>query len=227
MAELFGMETLLDPWDFVRLVVRMAFNLFFVWLVIRFVYIRLHARRDFAFSCVMLNIITFSICVLLRRVPVEMGFALGLFAVFGILRYRTESIAVRDLTYLFVVLGLAILNAVANKQISVVELGFINAAIVGITALLEYAPFSAKIDSRLVVYDKLELLKPGRLDELRTDLRSRLGIDVRDFRINNINLLRDTAEIIVTTRRLDGATDRSNSGTPNHLANSLEEGANK
>ncbi|MBK8482404.1 MAG: DUF4956 domain-containing protein [Proteobacteria bacterium] len=198
MAELFGMEHIFDATDFSRLVVRMAFNLFFVWLVIRLVYLRLHARRDFAFSCVMLNIITFAICVLLRKVPVDLGFALGLFAVFGVLRYRTEAIAVRDLTYLFIVLGLAILNAVANKKVSVAELAFINSAIVGLTAVLEYLPFSTKADSRLVVFDKLELLQPGREDELRADLRDRLGIDLLDYRVNSIDLLRDTAELLVT-----------------------------
>ncbi len=200
MTELFGFEMVWDSADFIKLVARMGFDLFFVWLVIRFVYIRLHARRDFAFSCVMLNVITFAICLLLRKVPVEIGFALGLFAVFGILRYRTEPITARDLTYLFVVLGIGILNAVANKKISVAELAFINAVIVGLTALLEYKPFSGRNDSRLVVYDRLELLKPGRSGELFQDLRDRLGMDVLDYRVSDIDLLRDTAHIIVTTR---------------------------
>lgn len=200
MSELFGLQIGWDAQDFTKLVMRMGFDLFCVWVVIGLVYVRLHARRDFAFSCVMLNIITFAICLLLRKVPVEMGFALGLFAVFGILRYRTEPITARDLTYLFVVLGIAMLNAVANKKVGLAELVLINGVIIGITAFLEYTPFSGRTDSRLVIYDRLDLLRPERRAELVQDLTARLGVDVIDTRISNIDLLRDTADLIVTTR---------------------------
>ncbi len=205
MTELLGLKVFWDAWDIAKLVLRLAIDLFFVWALMRFVYLRLYKRWDLAFSGVMLNVITFAVCMLLRKVPVDIGFALGLFAVFGILRYRTEPITARDLTYLFVVLGIGILNAVANKKISLAEVIFINTAIVGITALLEYMPFSGRVDSRQILYDRLELLKPGRSEELREDLASRLGIKVVSCQINSIDLLRDTARLIVT---LEPATVR-------------------
>lgn len=200
MAELIGVKMFWEPADFAKLAARLFLDLFFVWILIRMVYIRIHKRWDFAFSCVMLNVITFAICLLLRKVPVDIGFALGLFAVFGILRYRTEPITARDLTYLFITLGIGILNSVANKKISLTEIIFINTTIVGITALMEYMPFGVKSDSRVILYDRLDLLKPGKSAELMEDLRQRLGFDIAGYQVRDIDLLRDTARIVVTSR---------------------------
>ena len=135
--------------------------------------------------------------MLLRKVPIELGFALGLFAVFGIMRYRTEAIRIRDLTYLFIVVGLALLNALANKRVSVVELLFINFAIVSVTALLEYSPSVGREASKLVRYDRLELLGPTHELEMLEDLRTRTGYPVERFTVDRVNLLRDTAEVTV------------------------------
>jgi hypothetical protein len=220
MADLFGVDLILDPGDLAKLVLRLGLNLFFVGIVLR-VYYRYHARRDFAFSCVMLNVITFAVCLLLRKVPVDMGFALGLFAVFGILRYRTEPIGARDLTYLFVLLGIGILNAVANKKISLAELVLINAAVVGIAAFLEHRPLGGRKETRLVVYDRLDLLRPGREDELLADLRTRLGIEATAFELKDVDLLRDTAKLLVTSSaRL--ASSRAVPSTPPEPSPSLQ-----
>ena len=121
MDEIFGTGGLADWPDFAKLVSRFALDLFFASIVIFGVYYRLYRSREFVFTYFIFNVITFSLCVLLRKVPMELGFALGLFAVFGILRYRTEEIRMRDLTYLFIVIGLGILNAVANKKISLID----------------------------------------------------------------------------------------------------------
>src|SRR6185436_16668762 len=101
-----------------------------------------------------------------------LGFAMGLFAVFGILRYRTESIEVRDLTYLFVVIGLAVLNALVTPDVSLGQLLLVNTVIVGMVAALEAAPFSRREASRRVLYDRLELLTSTRAGELIADLRA-------------------------------------------------------
>ena len=198
MAELLDLKAIWDGKEILTLGGRMALDLFFVWVVIRFVYLRVHKRMDFAFSCVMLNVITFAVCMLLRKVPMDIGFALGLFAVFGILRYRTEPITARDLTYLFIALGIGILNSVANDKISLIEVVFINSVIVGITAFLEYMPFGERMNCRQIRYDRLELLAPDKSDELLEDLRRRLGINVVSFKIGDIDLLRDTARLMVT-----------------------------
>jgi len=192
----FGTDELLDKWDFIKLLSRLAIDLVFTWFVVSRVYSRLYRdSRDFVFTYYLFNVITFSLCILLRKVPMELGFALGLFAVFGILRYRTEAIRMRDLTYLFIVIGLGILNAVANKKISLVELLTVDIVIVGLTAALELSSRQTVYAETPVLYDNLGLLQPGREAELHADLSRRTGLPVVRVRIQRIDLLRDAAEL--------------------------------
>jgi hypothetical protein len=179
------------------LLTRLALDLVFVFLVVRGVYTRLYHHRDYAFTYMLLNLVTFALAFILSQVRVDLGFAMGLFAVFGILRYRTESIEVRNLTYLFVVIGLAVLNALVTPNVSVGQLLLVNTVIVGMVAGLESAPFSRREESRRVVYDRLELLTPARADELIADLRARTQLPVERYEIGNVDLLRDTADLLV------------------------------
>lgn len=195
--ELLGANRFFDLDDSLKLVARLGLDLAFAFVVIRLVYFRIYRRRDYVFTYFLFNIITFCLCLLLRKVPIELGFALGLFAVFGILRYRTEPIQIRDLTYLFIVIGIGILNALANKKISVVELLTVNAVIVGATALLELRPGRRGTQfSSPVLYDRIELLRPGAETELYEDLGTRLGVNIRRVEVLRIDLLRDSAEIV-------------------------------
>ncbi len=205
MTELFGAKMFLDQDDLSKLLVRLLVDLFFAGIVIRFVYYRLYKNREYVFTYFLFNIITFCLCFLLRKVPIELGFALGLFAVFGILRYRTEPIRIRDLTYLFIVIGLGILNAVANKKVSVVELLAVNAVITGMTAYLELAPGRAKSAAVPILYDNLALLKPAARAELHKDLGDRLGVDVLRVEIQRVDMLRDAAELVVYHDTAEGA----------------------
>ena len=200
MFEIFGLKELFDADDYIKLVSRLLLNLGFAWIVIRGIHYRLYRNRDMAFTCLLFNVITFALCFLLRKVPIELGFALGLFAVFGILRYRTEPIRTRDLTYLFVVIGLAILNAVANKNISFAELVTINMVIVSLTWLMAYSPGSQREETHEVVYDNLELLKPGQREALFADLTERTGMEVTWVDVGDLNLLRDTARLTISCR---------------------------
>jgi len=138
---------------------------------------------------------TFFICVLLRKVPMEMGFAMGLFAVFGILRYRTEALPIKEMTYLFIVIGLAMINALANKSISMAELFFTNFVIVGTTLGIETIWFNDHERSKNIVYEKIENVKPENHDILLADLRERTGLQVFKFSIGKIDFLKDVAEI--------------------------------
>ncbi len=153
--------------------------------------------------------ITFSVCFLLRKVPIELGFALGLFAVFGILRYRTEPIRTTDLTFLFIVIGIAILNAVANKKVSFVELMTINLAIVGLSWAMSNGPFSGHEETHRLTYDNLELLGPERRAEMLTDLSERTGLEVLSVDIVSLNLLNDTAKLDIRCRRDAAVKDRN------------------
>jgi hypothetical protein len=190
-------EKLFDADDFAKLGIRFLFDLVFAFLLIKAIYGRRHGHNEYVFTYFLFNVITFALCFLLRKVPIELGFALGLFAVFGILRYRTEPIRTRDLTYLFVVIGLAILNGVANKKVSLAELLLVNTLIVGTAAVMEFAPFMRREGSRTVTYDNMELLRSNDEEALIRDLRDRTGLNVRRIAINHIDLLRDTADITV------------------------------
>lgn len=199
-SDFFGTEVFIDGADFLRLLTRMCVDLGFASLVILFVYYRLYRNREFVFTYYVFNLITFTMCVLLRKVPTDLGFALGLFAVFGILRYRTEEIRMRDLTYMFIMIGFGILNGVANKKVSTAELLLVNGAIFGLTALLELPRAARAHGATPMLYDNLALIRPESRTELIADLSARTGLDVVRVSVHRIDFLRDAAEITVFYR---------------------------
>lgn len=199
MNALLGLN-LVDWADLGSLLTRLALNLAFATVVIRLVYFRLYKSREYVFTYYLFNTITFFLCILLRKVPAELGFALALFGVFGILRYRTEQIRIRDLTYLFIVIGLGMLNGIANKNF-MLEMLLVNAIIVGMTALLELGPAKKAESSTPILYDNMEFLRPGSEAQLLADIAERTGLGVLRIHVERIDLLRDSAEIIVHHRR--------------------------
>ena len=192
--EIFGIP-FIDTEDFLKLIFKFAINLFFLFATVRFIFYRNNRDKDYLFTFFMFNLMTFFICVLLRKVPMEMGFAMGLFAVFGILRYRTEALPIKEMTYLFIVIGLAMINALANKSISMAELFFTNFVIVGTTLGIETIWFNDHERSKIIVYEKIGLIKPENEVELLNDLRERTGLDVFKFSVGKIDFLKDVAEI--------------------------------
>lgn len=201
---LFSLQTLgfyPDAWidikDFVKLTSRLGINLIFAAFVVLMVYVRRHGKTEYVFTFFMFNLITFSVCFLLRKINIELGFALGLFAVFGILRYRTEPIRTRDLTYMFVVIGIAILNALVNKKVSIAELLLVNCAIAGMTILLEYIPWLQRDCTQLVVYDNMDLIRNADQTALISDLKARTGLNIHKVNVDRVDLLRDTAQLTI------------------------------
>ena len=201
--DIIGVNQLFDAKDFLRLLSRMVLNLAFASVVIQR-YTKLYRNDTYRFTYFIFNIITFSLCFLLRKVPIELGFALGLFAVFGILRYRTEPIRIRDLTYLFVVIGIAILNAVANKKVTLAELLLVNFTILGATLMLEARPLAKRQVRREVIYDNLDILRSGDTAALHADLSERMGVRVDHVKVRRFDLLRDTA-VLEVFFRTDGS----------------------
>ena len=125
----------------------------------------------------------------------ELGFALGLFAVFGILRYRTEPIPIKEMTYLFIVIGLAMINALANKKISWTELMFVNTTILLVTLSFEKLWFNNEVQSKNVVYDRIDLIKSENRFTMIEDLRGRTGLDIVKVQVGKIDFLRDVATV--------------------------------
>ncbi|MBK7538015.1 MAG: DUF4956 domain-containing protein [Myxococcales bacterium] len=198
--DIFGTDGFIDPGDFLRLLTRLGLDLAFASIIVLVIYYRVYRNRDFVFTYYIFNLITFSMCLLLRKVPMELGFALGLFAVFGILRYRTEEIRIRDLTYLFIMIGIGIINGVANKKVSTAELLLVNSVIIGVSAILELPARARRHGSTPILYDNLALLHPDKREQLIADLAERTGFDVVRVQVHRIDFLRDAAEITIQHR---------------------------
>ena len=181
--------------DFWNLVIRFALNIVMALAIVRGIYYPATKKRDYVFTFMMFSVIVFMVCLLLSSVNLDLGFALGLFAIFGIMRYRTDPIEIKEMTYLFVVVGLAVVNAMATKRVSHAELLFINLTIVVSTYLLERVILFKHEFSKNVTYEKIDLIKPENRAELMTDLRDRTGIDIHRIEIGRIDFLRDTATI--------------------------------
>jgi len=197
MLEHLGFEQWIDIKDFTKLAARLLIDVVFAMIIVQGAYKRAYGKNEYPFTYYAFNIITFTVCFLLRKVPTDLGFALGLFAVFGVLRYRTEQIGIRDLTYLFIVIGIAILNASANKKVSVAELALVNGAIIAMVFVLEAAPAGKRERNRRVIYDNLELLRESEHLALHQDLSERMGVDVKRVTVTRADLLRDTADLMV------------------------------
>jgi hypothetical protein len=200
MDSLLGLEPIIDPYEALKLLLRFALNISCAIIVVQWAYLRLYKNREFVFTFYLLNVITFCLCFLLRKVPAELGFDLAIFAVFGILRFRTEQIRIRDLTYLFVLIGVGVINAVANKSVDIFELLLVNGIIIGMTLSIEWRPVAKRESSVLMFYDKLELMKPGRAVEMLSDIQERTGLAVTHVEIESFDLLRDAVNLKVHHR---------------------------
>jgi hypothetical protein len=191
-----GIE-LYDKKGLMELLIKFSFNLLVVWFIVRVLYYPRTRRKDYLFTYIVLSVIIFLICILLSSVKLQMGFALGLFAIFGIIRYRTDSIPIKEMTYLFVIIGISIINALANKKISYSELLFTNFVIVFVIYCLEKVWLQRQEFCKIIKYEKIELIKPEKNKELLEDLKQRTGLTINRIEIGEIDFLRDTAKINV------------------------------
>ena len=181
--------------DFLELLIRFTLNTSMVFLVVHFLYAKNSQRKDFYFSYLAIGVIVFLLCFLLHNVKLELGFALGLFAIFGIIRYRTDTIPIKEMTYLFIVIGISVVNALANKKVSYVELMFTNSAIFFGLWWLESRLMLKQEGSVKLVYEHIENIHTDNEEALMEDLKKRTGIYITRYEIKKIDFLRDTAEI--------------------------------
>ncbi|MEA1877751.1 MAG: DUF4956 domain-containing protein [Bacteroidota bacterium] len=193
---LFGIK-LINPTDFWNLILRFTLNLGVTYVLIKIIYFKTNSRKDYFFIYFLMSTIVFLICFMLGNVKIELGFALGLFAIFGIIRYRTDPIPIKEMTYLFLVVGVAIINALSNKKVSYAELIFTNLAILGLTWYLEKIWMAKQLSVIRINYEKIELVHPSKRKELIEDLKKRTGLDVKDVSVARMSFLRDTARLMV------------------------------
>ena len=186
---------LFDSEDFLKLIVKTVFNLIIITVIIRYIYYPVTKNKDYLFTYFLISMTVFLLCVLLDSVKLQLGFALGLFAIFGIIRYRTDPIAIKEMTYLFLVIGISVVNALSNKKISHAELVFANLMIVFVTYGMENLWLLRHQSRKNITYEKIDLILPERREELIADLKARTGIDVIRVEIRRIDFLRDTANL--------------------------------
>lgn len=190
----FGIK-LINVEDYMSLLVRFSLNLLVVVTIVLGLYAKNSQRKDFYFSYIAVSIVIFLLCFLLVSVKIELGFALGLFAVFGIIRYRTDAIPIKEMTYLFVVIGISVINALANKKVSYAELITTNLLIVSSLYILEKLLNLRQEISQRIIYEKIENLSEDKKDVLMADLKARTGLDIKHFEVVKIDFLRDIAFI--------------------------------
>ncbi len=195
--DLFGVYAIL-PENFANLVIRLVINLLVTSVIIYFLYYRKTQRKDYLMTFSLISITVFFLVFLLDSIKLQVGFALGLFAIFGIIRYRTITIPIKEMTYLFVIIGISVINALANKKIGYAELILANLMFIGACWLFESNLIKKHISVKTIVYDNIRLVKAGKEAELKADLEERLGLTITRVEIGTVDLLKDSAVLNVS-----------------------------
>lgn len=175
-----------------QLLFRFLFNFIVVGIIIHCFYYPKSKRRDFYFTFSLINVSVFLLILLMGSVKLKIGFALGIFAIFGIIRYRTEQVPIREMTYLFVIIAISVINALA-VQITLAEMLVTNALFIICIWLLESERWLKHTSCKLILYDKIQLITPDKRQELMEDLKKRTGLPISKVEVGHIDFLRDAA----------------------------------
>lgn len=206
---IFGLD-LFDKEDFIKLIIRFLFNFTVIIILIRLIYYPSAKRKDYLFTYFIVSSVVFLICFMLDNVKLELGLALGLFAIFGIIRYRTSQIPIKEMTYLFLVIGISVVNALANKKISYTEILLTNFFIILITYTLEKATRLRHVSRKRVIYEKIDLIKPEKRQELIADLEERTGLKIIRVEVGRIDFMRDIARLRIYYYEGEGVINLAN-----------------
>jgi hypothetical protein len=193
-----GSLEIIDFSSFLELVARFSLNFIVIMILVRWLYYSTTRRKDYLFTYILISSVVFLLCYLLESVKLQIGFALGLFAIFGIIRYRTNAIPIREMTYLFLIIGISVINSLADEDTSVAEMLFSNAAIIFATFGLEKLWLLKHESSKIVIYEKINLIKPENYPELIKDLKERTGIrKIKRVDVGKIDFLKDTCLLTI------------------------------
>ena len=183
--------------DFYKMLIKLIINVIFLTGIIRFIYYKYSKKKEYLFTFYLIGTVVFFLCFTLKKYELDLWMSLGLFAIFGILRYRTTPIDVKEMTYLFVVIGISVMNALSNKKMSYVEILSANSIILLVVYFFERFYNQNMVLKKDIIYETIENIHPENHDKLKEDIQQRLGIQIVKFEIGDINFLRDTAEITV------------------------------
>lgn len=195
MLDTFQAPVFFSAPQFIDFIVRFIFNFVVAYIVIRWVYYPVHKNKDYLFTYFLFNIIIFVLCYMMKNSQLEIGVAFGLFAVFSILRYRTMNVSVMDMAYLFLVISIGVINSLSNDQVSIIEVIFANCLVVLIIFVMEKVWLVRHAATKMVVYEKIENIRPENHDKLIADLKERTGLNIHRVEIGRIDFMRDVARI--------------------------------
>lgn len=179
-------------------VIRFLYNTIAVFILSYFIYYRNKGKAEYLFTYLLVSAIVFQLCILLKNVPLELGFALGLFAVFGILRYRTIPILPREMTYLFVAVGISAAHGLLKEPAPYGKMIISNLFLYILATIGELFINRKKLSSKLVIYERIELLEEQRREELKSDLEKRLNLkNIVNIKVGRVDFLKNVARLKV------------------------------
>ena len=181
--------------DFYTLLMRLFINLLFLTVIIRYLYYSKTKRKDYLFTYYLIGTITFFLCFGLKKLDIDTGMGLGLFAIFGIIRYRTDAIEIKEMTYLFLIIGISVVNALASNQVSVSEMAVINITVVVLTYILENKWLVKHETRKTINYERIDLIIPDKYEHMKSDLEKRTGLNINRVEVGKIDFLNDTAQV--------------------------------
>lgn len=216
IAEEFGYEIsnqisflgvpLCDTQSLLHLLMRFAFNLIVTWIIARYCYYVKSQRRDYVLTYMLFGAAMFLLIFLMESVSIQIGMTLGLFAIFGVIRYRTETVPIREMTYLFIFITVAVINGLA-LNISYVELIVANLLLLLLIWTVEGRRLLRHTSAKLVIYEKINLITPDKREEMIADLEERLGHKVNKVEVGHVDFLRDVAFVKVYYELPEGETN--------------------
>jgi hypothetical protein len=181
--------------DALVLLVRLAVNTVFLTILIRYLYYPKTKRKDYLFTYYLIGTITFFLCFGLKKLDIDTGMGLGLFAIFGIIRYRTDAIEIKEMTYLFLIIGISVVNALASNQISISEVAVINLTVITLTFVLENLWLMKHETRKTINYERIDLITPDKHEQMKADLEKRTGLVINRVEVGKIDFLNDTAQV--------------------------------
>lgn len=210
--------TLFDPQHFISLVMRFVINLVVVTIIARcFYYPRSH-RRDYMFIFILMSMSIFLLVSLMEGDGMNLGAAMGLFAIFGIMRFRTEAVPIREMTYLFMLIAVSVVNALSRAEyhpkadywdgFGIVTIVFVNLVFLAMAWLYESSKLVSTSCSKYILYDNVSLVAPDKREELKADLEKRTGLKIQRLEVGTIDFLKDACMIRIF---YDEPSDRGNS----------------
>jgi hypothetical protein len=181
--------------DLYSLILKLLANLVFLTIIIRFLYYPRTKRKDYLFTYYLIGTITFFLCFGLKKLDIDTGMGLGLFAIFGIIRYRTDAIEIKEMTYLFLIIGISVVNALASNQISISEVAVINLSVIALTFILENLWLMKHETRKTINYERIDLITPDKHEQMKADLEKRTGLVINRVEVGKIDFLNDTAQV--------------------------------